>query len=256
MPWYGDEIWNGGNVGDYDKDGTTDEWDRLKYCDDNRAGKGDFIDWKPFKHPQLGDIEIGGWNPKFWSQNPPPDLLETWARNEALWNVWLAEQLPQIKIVSVTSTPARPPAPPKGKPARGATPAPAVSLDGVYDVTVTVTNEGQMPTALDIAKRVKIVRPDSCTITLGSGMLLFQPNAPAAPAAGVPPAAPGGPGGGPLGAQMGRQPLTIEIGWLKAGETKTVTWQVKGTGKAAVNVSSTRGGIDRKDVNVGTTGTD
>ena len=34
---------------------------------------------------------------------------------------------------------------------------------------MTVTNEGGMPTALEIAKRVKMVRPDTCTITLGEG---------------------------------------------------------------------------------------
>jgi hypothetical protein len=107
-----------------------------------------------------------------------------------------------------------------------------VSLEGVYDVTVTLTNEGQMPTALDIARRVKIVRPDTCTLTPGSGQELLK--------------APQG--------QRQQRPV-MELGWLKAGETKTVTWQVKGIGKAIVNLSSTRGGIDRKDVTVGPPGT-
>ncbi|MCJ7681855.1 MAG: M14 family metallopeptidase, partial [Candidatus Aminicenantes bacterium] len=31
--WYGDELWNGGRVGDYDGDGSTNEWDRLQYND-------------------------------------------------------------------------------------------------------------------------------------------------------------------------------------------------------------------------------
>jgi len=232
VPWYGDEIWNGGRFVDYDKDGRVDEYEVLKWNDENRAGKGDFQNWTVFRHPQLGDVEIGGWNPKFWSQNPPPDLLETWARNEALWNVWMAEQLPQVKIVSVTATPAKPAPPAKGKPAKGAKPEPPVSLEGVYDVTVTLTNEGQMPTALDIARRVKIVRPDTCTLTPGSGQELLK--------------APQG--------QRQQRPV-MELGWLKAGETKTVTWQVKGIGKAIVNLSSTRGGIDRKDVTVGPPGT-
>jgi hypothetical protein len=232
VPWYGDEIWNGGRFVDYDKDGRVDEYEVLKWNDENRAGKGDFQNWTAFRHPQLGDVEIGGWNPKFWSQNPPPDLLETWARNEALWNVWMAEQLPQVKIVSVMATPAKPAPPAKSKPAKGAKPQPPVSLEGVYDVTVTLINEGQMPTALDIARRVKIVRPDTCTLTLGSGQELLK--------------APQG--------QRQQRPVT-ELGWLKAGETKTVTWQVKGTGKATVNLSSTRGGIDRKEVAIGTTGT-
>jgi hypothetical protein len=233
VPWYGDEIWNGGRFVDYDKDGRVDELEVLKWNDENRAGKGDFQNWTAFRHPQLGDVEIGGWNPKFYSQNPPPDLLETWAKNEALWNVWMAEQLPQVKIVSLTATPAKPAPPVKGKPAAKGTPVvPPVSLEGVYDVTLAVTNEGQMPTALEIAKRVKIVRPDTCTLALSAGQELLK-----------------APQGKP------QQRLATEIGWLKAGETKTVTWQVKGTGKVTANLSSTRGGVDRKDVQVGTAGT-
>ena len=232
VPWYGDEIWNGGRFMDYDKDGRVDEYEVMRWNDENRAGKGDFQNWTPYRHPQLGEVEIGGWNPKFWSQNPPPDLLETWARNEALWNLWMAEQLPQVKIVSLIATPAKPAPPAKGKPAKGAKPEPPVSLEGVYDVSVTVTNEGQMPTALEIAKRVKIVRPDACTLVLAGGQELLQ---------------------APQGRRQQRP--VIEIGWLKAGETKTVTWQVKGTGKATVNVASTRGGIDRREVTIGA-GTD
>jgi len=40
---------------------------------------------------------------------------------------------------------------------------------GAFDVRLTVTNAGLMPTALEIAKRVKIVRPDTCAIELAKG---------------------------------------------------------------------------------------
>jgi hypothetical protein len=43
------------------------------------------------------------------------------------------------------------------------------STTGVFDVELVVTNEGKMPTALDVAKRVKMVRPDTATITLAKG---------------------------------------------------------------------------------------
>ena len=88
--WYGNEIWNGGRFVDYDKDGRYDDWEVLRWNDENRAGKGDFKEWTAFVHPTLGDVEIGGFNPKFYAQNPPPDLLETWARNEATFNLYLA----------------------------------------------------------------------------------------------------------------------------------------------------------------------
>jgi hypothetical protein len=205
--WYGNEIWNGGRFVDYDKDDRHDDWEVLRWNDENRAGKGDFQEWTAFKHPTLGDVEIGGFNPKFYAQNPPPDMLETWAKNEALFNLFLAQQLPQVRIVSATVTPAS---------SGGA---------GVNEVELTVTNEGKMPTALEIARRVKMVRPDTCTIELAKGQEL------AAPAKGQP-----------------RQRAAIEIDWLAPGETKSVKWQVKGTGQAKVTIGSTRGGVDSRQV--------
>ena len=205
--WYGDEIWNGGRFTDFDKDGRVDEAEVLRWLDENRPGKGDFQAWTPFRHPQLGDVEIGGLNPKFWGQNPPADMIETWAKNEAMFNLYLARQLAQVKLASLAVTPAK----------AGA---------GVFEVKATVTNEGLMPTALEVAKRVKIVRPDVCTIRLGSGQELAKTS------------------DGKI------QPTMIEIGWLKPGETKTVTWHVKGAGTATVSVASTRGGIDRRDAEV------
>ena len=205
--WYGNEIWNGGRFIDYDTDGRHDEWEVLRWNDEHRAGKGDFKEWSSFAHPVLGDVEIGGFNPKFYAQNPPPDMLEPWARNEALFNLYLAQQLPQVRIVAATVKPS--------------------PTNGVADVELTVTNEGLMPTALEIAKRVKMVRPDTCTITLAKGQEL-------APAGGGQP----------------RQRAAIEIDWLKPGETKTVKWQVKGAGRIKVRIDSTRGGTDSRQLDV------
>jgi hypothetical protein len=210
--WYGDEIWNGGRFVDYDKDGKVDEIEAMRWYDENRPGRGDFMEWTKYQHPQLGEVEIGGWNPKFYSQNPPPDLLETWARNEALFNLYLAQQLPQVRVQAAAAAASR------GVPA----------ADEVFDVQVTVTNEGLMPTALEVARRVKMVKPDTVAITLSAGQQLAKPAAgKAAPQA------------------------SVEIGWLKPGETRTVAWQVKGKGKATVTVGSTRGGVDRREVTVG-----
>jgi hypothetical protein len=82
-----------------------------------------------------------------------------------------------------------------------------------------------MPTALDIAQRVKIVRPDTCTIALAKGQELTTP------AAGQP-----------------RQRAAVEIDWLKPGETTRVAWQVKGEGDVTLTIGSTRGGTDSRQV--------
>ena len=206
--WYGNEIWNGGRFVDYDKDGRYDEWEVLRWNDENRPGKGDFKDWAAFEHPALGKVEIGGFNPKFYSQNPPPDMLETWARNEAMFNLYLAQQLPQVRILSAAAKKSG-------------------STDAVFDVELSVTNEGKMPTSLEIARRVKMVRPDSCTITLGKGQELVQP----------------------AGSQP-RQRAAIEIDWLKPGEQRSVKWQVKGAGPIKLTVASTRGGVDSRELDL------
>ena len=49
-------------------------------------------------HPTQGECETGGWNPKFWSQNPPAALLEEWAKKEAMFNLLLYKSLPIVKI--------------------------------------------------------------------------------------------------------------------------------------------------------------
>ena len=204
--WYGNEIWNGGRFVDYDSDKRHDEWEVLRWNDEHRAGKGDFKEWTAFDHPTLGKVEIGGFNPKFYLQNPPPDMLEVWARNEAMFNLYLAQQLPQVRIVSSAAKAAAPDS-------------------DVFEVDLTVTNEGSMPTALEIAQRVKMVRPDFCTITLAKGQELVEP-----------------PAGQP------RQRAGLEIGWLKPGETKSVKWRVKGAGRVKLTIASTRGGVDSREV--------
>jgi len=72
--WYGDELWNGGRFKDYDEDGDIDQLDLLRWDEEENAGDG-FIEWKKARHPLYGDVEIGGFHPKFFSQNAPAKHL-------------------------------------------------------------------------------------------------------------------------------------------------------------------------------------
>jgi murein tripeptide amidase MpaA len=47
----------------------------LAWNDEELNGEG-FVPWRPFEHPQLGRVEIGGWKTKFTFQNPPRKYLE------------------------------------------------------------------------------------------------------------------------------------------------------------------------------------
>jgi hypothetical protein len=230
--WYGNEIWDGGRLleADLNGDGQSDDWEKLQWLDKNRPGKNDFQPWTKTTHPTLGAVEVGGWNPKFWSQNPPPEMLEKWARNEAMFNIYLAQQMAQVKIVSATTKP---------------------GADGATEVTLVVTNEGGLPTALEIAKRVKIVREDSVAIEFAASQTVTRVGqAAAGPGRGGRAGGGGARGGGAVPDPNARRRTAEGIGWLKPGEQRTLSWTVSGPGAITLSIGSTRGGTDSRTLEI------
>lgn len=203
--WYGDELWNGGRGKDYDGDGSVTDLENLRYIDEELGGRY-FKPWTKFNHPTLGEVEIGGFNSKFWRQNPPVEILEEWAKKEALFNLFLAQSLPQVKVVSTGLKPVKKEA-------------------DTFEIVAVFTNEGFLPTALKMADRVKIVRPDAASVRLPAGVELVGVRA--------------------------RQ----DIGFLQQNEKKEVRWKVKvkpGTaGEAEISILSTRGGVARAALKIG-----
>ena len=198
--WYGDEIWHGGREKDYDGDGEIDEWEVLRWCDERFSGSC-FKPWTPFDHPQLGKVEIGGFNPKFFSQNGPPEVLEEWARKQAMFNLYMAKSLPQLSIASV----------------KAARLTRAAADSATHELTVTVRNSGRLPTALEQAKKVKIVRPDRIVAEFAKG-------------------------------STSRAVGTGPEFWLGGNETRTIRLRIKAGAESAdrslvVRLLSTRGGV-------------
>jgi murein tripeptide amidase MpaA len=106
----------------------------LEWADEN--SEDGFINWEPFDHPQLGRVEIGGWNNMFIFRNPPAKLIEEIARPNLLFTLHHAVCSPLIRIHSLDVTPTAP---------------------GVFNVEAIVGNEGYLPTnltdrALDLDK--------------------------------------------------------------------------------------------------------
>ena len=52
-----------------------DDLKLLKWIDENTSGQG-FVNWTPFTHPQLGEVELGGIDVELVFRNPPTHLLE------------------------------------------------------------------------------------------------------------------------------------------------------------------------------------
>jgi hypothetical protein len=141
--WYGDEIWNGGKYKDYNGDGVIDQPDILRWDDEENDSSG-FYKWKPVKHPDLGDIEIGGFDPKFFSQNPPAKHLESWIRNEAMFNIEMIKYLPELSWESIDVKKLK-----------------SYKTDSSdYQLKISFRNNGKLPTALKQAHLVKIVKDD------------------------------------------------------------------------------------------------
>ncbi len=69
----------------------------LKWQDEALGGRG-FVAWRPFTHPQLGEVEIGGWDAELMWRNPPPHLLEAEIAPHADVIFWHALISPELAI--------------------------------------------------------------------------------------------------------------------------------------------------------------
>ena len=212
--WYGDELWNGGIMADENNDGERDILDAQIWDDRENGGSG-FMPWTPARHPDFGDVEIGGFHPKFFSQNGPPNVLERWASRQALFNLEMALALPELEW--------------------GQTSVRRVAQQGdsaTYEVRVNVRNTGKLPTALRQAQLVKIVQEDRLFVAFerveGRAPRVVEPSL---------------------------RNGALWLGWIEPGQTKPVTFRVRTFGTepvtANLRLDSTRGGVLRTSVQVG-----
>lgn len=81
--------------------------------------------WRPFQHPQLGPVEIGGIDARFGMWNPPPELLPEVCDQQSRCFRKLAALAPEVGVRDVR----------------------VVALgDGLHRVEVVVENRGYLPT--------------------------------------------------------------------------------------------------------------
>lgn len=108
----------------------------LKWSDEKLGGKG-YADWKEFDHPQLGKVEIGGWDGQYAFRNPPPDFLESEVTPLADWAIWMAGTFPCLQQRDLQIE----------------------HLGEVCRLRLAVQNVGYLPTCVsESAKKKKIVR--------------------------------------------------------------------------------------------------
>ncbi len=75
-----------------------DDLKLLKWSDEHCAGQA-HVEWKAFLHPQLGAVELGGWDKMNFWRNPPPPLREREAARFPAWMTQIALSLPKLELL-------------------------------------------------------------------------------------------------------------------------------------------------------------
>lgn len=135
----------------YQEHPVEDDFKMLKWSDEALEGKG-YIDWYAFEHPQLGAVELGGWNMLYAWRNPPPQFLEKEIAPFSDWIIWQSLISPRLEQYALDVTP----------------------LGGdVYQVRLVVQNVGWLPTNVtERAVEKKLVRGVVFEIALPEGASL------------------------------------------------------------------------------------
>jgi hypothetical protein len=125
----------------------SDDLAMLAWADRN---PGAFVDWYRFDHPQLGAVELGGWDYLHAWGNPPSALLEGEVSNVSLFLLHHALLTPELHIHS----------------------AEAVAIgDGTWRVRVVVANIGWLPTNItERATQAGVVRPLVAELLVADGV--------------------------------------------------------------------------------------
>lgn len=126
----------------------------LRWLDGQHEEHGDpatagFVDWYEFDHPQLGPVELGGWNELFSWLNPPPHRLLAEVDPHADFAVFQALSSPRLEIAHTEVV--------------------ALGTD-LWRIELGVVNTGWLPTNVSQrARKADVVRPVIAEITRARG---------------------------------------------------------------------------------------
>lgn len=108
----------------------------LAFSDGELQGRG-FVEWKPFKHPTLGEVEIGGAVP-FVDSTPPAAMIGTLLEGRVPWAFELAARMPRIRISRAESK--------------------AIGK-GLFEIKVSVENAGGLPYPTAMGQKDRRIPP-------------------------------------------------------------------------------------------------
>ena len=136
-----------------DKEKEQDQLKILQWNDANLEGKG-FVNWSSFDHPQLGEIEIGGWDIKFVRQNCPHKFLEEECQKNMNFTFVHINALPQLKLRNVRCEQVE---------------------TGVYKISAAVVNQGYLPSSgSELAAQSGFTKPPEAKLEVPGGKVLTK----------------------------------------------------------------------------------
>jgi hypothetical protein len=225
---YATELWDAAkNVGIEKKEKeyarywlTVSEEDQVKLLkwNDEELNREGFKDWVAYQHPQLGEVEIGGWNIKYTLQNPPVQALEGELHGNMLFSLEQAAASPKIEITDEKVEKLG---------------------EDLYKVTINIRNTGYLPTFLsEKAKEKNQVREITVEL-VGEQVEVMQGKAKQK-----------------IGhlEGYGKMPQTLFFGIPNAESQKSVSWIVRtaesATSLLTVQAKSTKAGNVTKTISL------
>jgi murein tripeptide amidase MpaA len=167
-------------------------------------------EWRPFAHPQLGAIEIGGYDPRVGIWNPPPDRLAEICEQQARVFLRLAALAPRLRISALTAKPLG---------------------EGLHELSAIVENAGYLPTNV-LASSLSLPWNDPVRARLEHGAEIALVSGPVVQTLGH------------LGGWGGHHKLSTPYFARTGGEgvRQRSSWVVKGSGKVVVRAGAARVG--------------
>ena len=184
---------------------------------DKQPGQKLYLDWQSAKHPEHGDVEVGGWLGNVGRNNAyPGKVLESICERQWQFDLFRSQLMPQMAIGEVTV---------KKQGSSGST--------TILEITAEVSNEGKLPTGLQKTEQMAFNRGDVVWLAGPTDKLTFI--------------------SGSAWEKLGNLSGTMAIPGFKdpKGNKRTVRWvvAVEGHEKLKVVASSLKGGTVMKEVN-------
>ncbi len=164
-----------------------------------------FVEWKAFKHPQYGDIEIGGFKKSFGRMHPG-FLLESDAHRNMSFTLYHAYHTPKLSIEEISE-----------KDMGG----------GLKEITAVIANKRLMPTHSSQDLKYKIEVPDLVSLSgakVVAGMIVNNRDL-------------------NISTEQRNDPENIRVPNIPGNGTVTVRWIVQNAGKLTIKVDSKKGGL-------------